>query len=101
MNAPRSKPTSKGEWKRATFGLYQAHVRALDEIVFKIRQATDVPIERSAIIRAMIEAVVESGIDLTSATSEDDIRSALAAALRGGGSGAPAPGAAKAKGGRK
>jgi hypothetical protein len=47
-----------------------------------MRQKTGRPLNRAAIIRALIDGVLDSGFELTTITSESDLRQRLAKLLR-------------------
>jgi hypothetical protein len=54
----------------------------LDVAVHVIRKKTGNALNRAAIIRAFIDGVLDSGFDLTTITSERDLRQRLARLLR-------------------
>ena len=47
-----------------------------------MRKKTGKPLNRAAVIRAIIDGVLDSGFELTSITSESDLRQRLARLLR-------------------
>ena len=55
---------------------------ALDRLALDIRQNTGAVVKRAEIIRALIDAVAASDLDLTRATSEAAIKDVLVAKLR-------------------
>ena len=71
-----------GSWERTTVILRHDQTAALDHLAADIRAKTGRPIKRTELIRGILDAVLESKLDLTSATSEQEIKNALAAKLR-------------------
>jgi hypothetical protein len=62
--------------------LFNRQIVQLDGAVNIIRQKTGNALTRAAIIRALIDGVLDSGIELTTITSESDLRQRLARLLR-------------------
>jgi hypothetical protein len=67
----------KEEWTKVTVVLLDKQIHWLDKLATEIRFNTKVAISRAEILRAMINAVEESGIDLSEIISEDDIKNKL------------------------
>ena len=63
--------------------LLNRHIVFLDRLSSDIREKTGRAIKRAELIRALIEMLSESDIDLTSATSEADIKARLVQAVAG------------------
>ena len=59
--------------------LLNRHVVFLDRLATNIRERTGTAIKRAAIIRALIDVLAESELDLTSATSAAELKALLAA----------------------
>lgn len=55
----------------------------LDRLAIDIRSATGRPIERSAILRALVDAVADSRVDLAAGQDEAGIQQLLSARLKG------------------
>lgn len=56
-----------------TVVLFDRHVFFLDRIAIEARVRKRLPMSRSEIVYAVIEAAIRSGIDLSEAASEDEI----------------------------
>ncbi len=74
----RGRPPVHGEeWAKVTVVLYNRQVVFLDHLALEIRAKTGTVIKRAEIIRALIDALDESGIDLREATSEEEMKALL------------------------
>jgi hypothetical protein len=62
--------------------LFNRQIVRLDAAVLVVRQKTDLALNRAAMIRALIDGVLDSGFELTDITSEHDLRTRLAQRLR-------------------
>jgi hypothetical protein len=72
----RGRPQEHTEsWTKATVVLLDRHIYWLDRLASDIRFNTKSAMSRAEIIRAMISAVEESGIDLSQLKSEEEIKS--------------------------
>lgn len=67
----------KENWSKITVDLFERQVIFIDRLSVDIREQTGAVIKRAGIIRALVDALVESGIDLTGSTSETEIKEAL------------------------
>jgi len=72
----------KEKIEKVTVVLKPRHVAVLDILSVQIRHKTGEVVKRAALIRAMIDAVTDSKIDLSKARSEDEIRELLAKRLK-------------------
>jgi hypothetical protein len=70
------------EWSKVSVVLFDRQIVRLDAAVQVMRQKTGRPLNRAAIIRALIDGVLDSGFELTTITSESDLRQRLAKLLR-------------------
>lgn len=86
----RSRPPAKGPgrppshdeaWTKVTVVLFNRQIVFLDRLAANIRAKTGAAVSRAQLIRALIDAVTESDIDLTAATSEQELKSTLIARL--------------------
>jgi hypothetical protein len=68
-------------YTKATVVLRNSQIVFLDRIASDIRAKTGAAMARAELIRAMVDAVFDSGVDLSSAASEEDVRRALAGRL--------------------
>jgi hypothetical protein len=62
--------------------LFNRQIVRLDGAVHVMRKKTGKPLNRAAIIRAIIDGVLDSGFDLTAITSESDLRQRLTRLLQ-------------------
>jgi hypothetical protein len=62
--------------------LFNRQIVRLDAAVHVIRKKTGKPLNRAAIIRAIIDGMLDSSFELTTITSEGDLRQRLARLLR-------------------
>ena len=69
-------------WGKVTTVLYDREVIALDELCIDIRKKTGKKLNRTDLLRGILDAVLESGLDLTGATSEAEVKAAVLAAMR-------------------
>ena len=70
------------EWSKVSVVLFDRQVVRLDAAVNVIRTQTGNALTRAAIIRALIDGVLDSGFELTTIASEGDLRQRLARLLR-------------------
>ena len=68
-------------WTKATVVFFDRQILFLDKLAAGIRTRSAVPISRAQLIRALIDAVAESDLDLTIARSEADLKKAISARL--------------------
>jgi hypothetical protein len=66
-------------WSKVTVVLLNRHIVFLDRLATDIRERTGTAIKRAEIIRALIDVLAESDLDLTSATSAAELKALLAA----------------------
>ena len=62
--------------------LFDRQIIRLDAAAKIIRKKTGNALTRAALIRALIDGVLDSGLELTTITSESDLRQRLARLLR-------------------
>ena len=87
----RGRPRSHSEqWTKVTVVLMDREIAFLDSLVADIRAASGPVISRSHLIRALIDALAESDLDLTSSRSEKELTAAFAERLRDRSTGTPA-----------
>lgn len=70
-------------WKKVTALLLSRNVLFLDGLSLDIAKRTGASIARAEILRGMIEAVEESGVDLAGVTTEEELKTILLDRLRG------------------
>ncbi len=71
------------EWSKVTVVLLNRQVVYLDRLTTSIRESTGSSVKRAEVIRALIDSLIQSGLerDLTQARSEQELRALLAARL--------------------
>lgn len=68
--------------KKTTVVLRKQNLIYLDRLALDINERSEEQMDRSTIIRAIVEAIAESGIDFTSTASEEAIKAMIAARLQ-------------------
>jgi hypothetical protein len=69
-------------WSKVSVVLFDRQVERLDCITDQIKGKTDRPVSRATIIRALVEGLLESRLDLSSARTEAELTEAIAARLK-------------------
>jgi len=69
------------DWRKVNVVLTTEEILWLDRLALDIRQKTGSAVSRAELIRAVVDAVMESGLDLTVEASESAVKSAVSAAL--------------------
>jgi hypothetical protein len=62
--------------------LFDRQIAFLDQLAGTIRDNTGASLSRAQIIRAFVDSIRDAGVDVTSATSEADLRAVVTARLR-------------------
>lgn len=75
------RPSHTEHWTKVTVVLFDRQIVFLDRLGADIRAASGVAISRAPVIRALIDALSESDLDLTGARSEADLKAILTARL--------------------
>ncbi len=75
-------PVHDEPWKKATVVLFKRQIFYLDQLALEIRTTTGNTISRAAIIRALIDALEISNVDLTKITSEAEMKAILVENLK-------------------
>ncbi|HTM24073.1 MAG TPA: hypothetical protein VL225_02705 [Vicinamibacterales bacterium] len=78
---PGRPPIHDEAWTKVTVVLFNRQIVFLDRLAANIRARSGAAISRAQLIRALLDAVTDANIDLTSATSEADLKSSLLARL--------------------
>ena len=78
---PGRPPVHDEAWTKVTVVLFNRQIVFLDRLAANIRARSGAAISRAQLIRALLDAVAEGDIDLTSATSEADLTATLLARL--------------------
>jgi hypothetical protein len=75
------RPSHTEHWTKVTVVLLDRQVVFLDRLGADIRAASGVAISRAHVIRALVDALSESDIDLTGTRSEADLKALLSARM--------------------
>ena len=78
---PGRPPVHDEAWTKVTVVLFNRQIVFLDRLAANIRAQSGAAISRAQLIRALLDAVTDADIDLTSATSEADMKATLLARL--------------------
>ncbi|MFQ5874247.1 MAG: hypothetical protein ACE5JL_10660 [Dehalococcoidia bacterium] len=76
------KASKRKEANKVPVELFDRQIAFLYHLTNDIRVKTGAYIKRAEIVRALIDALADSGIDLTTTRSEDELRAALTAAMK-------------------
>ncbi len=74
-------PVHQETWSKVSVVLFDRQIVFLDRLGADIRAASGVAISRAHVIRALIDALSESDLDLTGTRSEADLKAVLTARL--------------------
>jgi hypothetical protein len=75
------RPSHTERWTKVTVVLFDRQIVFLDRLAADIRAASGIAISRAHVIRALIDALSESDVDVTGTRSEADLKTILAARL--------------------
>ena len=80
--AGRGRPPVHSEtWSKVSVVLFDRQILHLDRLATDIRGTSGKILNRAEIIRAVIDGLIDSGMDITSAASEADLRGRVARRL--------------------
>src|SRR5207249_2945032 len=74
-------PVHHETWSKVSVVLFDRQIVHLDRLAADIRGRSGKVLNRAEIIRALIDALIDSGMDVTSIASEADLRGRLARRL--------------------
>jgi hypothetical protein len=74
-------PVHQESWSKVSVVLFDRQIAHLNEFGNGNRSWKGKALSRAEIIRALIDGLIESGLDVTSATSEADLRARVARRL--------------------
>ena len=74
-------PIHEEAWTKVTVVLFNRQIVFLDRLAANIRAKSGAAISRAQLIRSLVDALSEADIDLTAATSENDLKATLLARL--------------------
>src|SRR5688572_28358063 len=78
---PGRPPVHDEEWTKVTVVLFNRQIVFLDRLAANIRAQSGAAISRAQLIRALVDAISDGDIDLTTARSERDLKATLLARL--------------------
>jgi hypothetical protein len=79
---PRGRPPVHSEtWSKVSVVLFDRQILHLDTVATDIRGRSGKVLTRAEIIRALIDGMIDSGMDITVAGSEADLRARVARRL--------------------
>lgn len=78
---PGRPPVHDEAWTKVTVVLFNRQIVFLDRLAANIRAQNGAAISRAQLIRALLDAVVDADIDLTTATSETDLKDTILSRL--------------------
>ena len=78
---PGRPPVHDEAWTKVTVVLFNRQIVFLDRLAANIRAQSGAAISRAQLIRAVVDAIADADIDLTTATSEGDLKATILARL--------------------
>ncbi|HYT76559.1 MAG TPA: hypothetical protein VEL79_17510, partial [Vicinamibacterales bacterium] len=78
---PGRPPVHDEAWTKVTVVLFNRQIVFLDRLAANIRAQSGAAISRAQLIRALLDAVADADVDLTTATSDADLKATLLARL--------------------
>jgi hypothetical protein len=75
---PGRPPVHNETWSKVSVVLFDRQIHQLDRLSIDIRGKTGKVLNRAEIIRALIDGLIDSGMDITAAASEADLRGRVA-----------------------
>jgi hypothetical protein len=78
---PGRPPVHDEAWTKVTVVLFNRQIVFLDRLAANIRAHSGAAISRAQLIRALLDAVAEADVDLTTAMSETDLKATILARL--------------------
>ena len=78
---PGRPPVHSETWSKVSVVLFDRQITHLDRLASTIRNASGKVLNRAEIIRALIDGLIDSGMDITSTASEADLRARVARRL--------------------
>ena len=78
---PGRPPVHQETWSKVSVVLFDRQIVHLDRLAVEIRGNSGKVLNRAEIIRALIDGLLDSGMDLTGSASEADLRARIARRL--------------------
>src|SRR6476619_169492 len=83
VRARRGRPLIHDEaWSKVSVVLLDRQIVRLDRLVSEIHRATGAILTRAGVIRALVDGVVGTGLDVTRVSSEFDLRDRIASRFK-------------------
>ena len=74
---PGRPPVHDEAWTKVTVVLFNRQIVFLDRLAANIRAQSGAAISRAQLIRALLDAVADADVDLTTAMSETDVKATI------------------------
>ena len=78
---PGRPPIHDEAWTKVTVVLFNRQIVFLDRLAANIRAQSGAAISRAQLIRALVDAVADADVDLTTSTSEADLKMTILSRL--------------------
>ena len=78
---PGRPPVHDEAWTKVTVVLFNRQIVFLDRLAANIRAQSGAAISRAQLIRALLDAVADADVDLTTARSESDLKTTILSRL--------------------
>ena len=78
---PGRPPVHSETWSKVSVVLFDRQIHHLDHLATNARGKSGKNLNRAEIIRALIDGLIDSGMDITSTASEADLRARVARRL--------------------
>jgi hypothetical protein len=78
---PGRPPVHNETWSKVSVVLFDRQIVHLDRLATDMRSTSGKVLNRAEIIRALIDGLIDSGMDITPASSEGDLRARVARRL--------------------
>jgi len=78
---PGRPPVHSETWSKVSVVIFDRQIHHLDRLATEMRVKTGKVLNRAEIIRGLIDGLIDSGMDITSAASEADLRGRVARRL--------------------
>jgi hypothetical protein len=81
--APRGRPRVHSEgWSKVSVILFDRQIVQLDRLAAEMRHETGMVVNRAALIRAVLDGLFDSKLEITTVVSEQELRARIAQRLR-------------------
>jgi len=78
---PGRPPVHDEAWTKVTVVLFDRQIAFLDRLAANIKAESGAAISRAQLIRSLVDAVTDADVDLTTATSEADLKATILSRL--------------------